>query len=68
MQTIRKSLAAVNCDGVVYAIGGQSPGIHKSTTLKTVEKYDSLTNTWKYISDMNFKRYLHAACVLRNKI
>ena len=66
MQTPRAFLAAVNCDGVVYAIGGRA-GQDYSTTLKTVEKYDSSTNKWNYVSDMNFKR-VHAACVLRNKI
>ena len=67
MQTPRNRVAAVNCDGVVYAIGGRSGG-DSSTTLKTVEKYDSSANKWKYVSDMNFKRRCHAACVLRNKI
>ena len=67
MQTSRHWVAAVNCGGVVFAIGGRS-GEDYSTTLKTVEKYDSLENKWKYVSDMNFKRRGHAACVLRNKI
>ena len=67
MQAPRQFLAAVNCDGVVYAIGGRA-GKDYSTTLKTVEKYDSSTNKWNYVSDMNFKRRAHAACVLRNKI
>ena len=67
MQTPRAGLAAVNCDGVVYAIGGQSSN-HMSSTLKTVETYDSSANKWKYVSDMNFERFGHAACVLCNKI
>ena len=67
MQTPRANLVAVNCDGVVYAIGGYS-GYDFSTTLKTVEKYDSSTNQWKYVCDMNFKRQAHAACVFCNKI
>ena len=67
MQTPRSLVAVVNCDGVVYAIGGRS-GTNKSTALKTVEKYDSSANTWKYVSDMNFQRSAHAACVLCNKI
>ena len=66
-QTPRYSLAAVNCDGVVYAIGGRF-GNDISTTLKTVEKYESSENNWKFVSDMNFERSAHAACVLRNKI
>ena len=67
MQTPRYRLAAVNCDGMVYAIGGRS-GRDKPTTLKTVEKYDSSAKKWKYVSDMNFKRFGPAACVLLNKI
>ena len=67
MQTPRGLVAAVNCDEEIYAIGGKS-GNNISTTLKTVEKYDSSANKWKYVSDMNFKRRAHAACVLRNKI
>ena len=67
MQAPRYCFAAVNCDGVVYAIGGRS-GDDISTTSRTVEKYDPSANKWKYVSDMNFTRRAHAACVLRNKI
>ena len=67
MQKPRSSLAAVNCDGVVYAIGGQG-GFKPSRDLKTAEKYDASTNKWEFVSDMNFKRFGHAASVLRNKI
>ena len=67
MQTPRGGLAAFTCNGVVYAIGGRS-GKDYSTTLKTVEKFDSTANRWKYVDDMNFKRHGHAACVLLNKI
>ena len=67
MQTPRRCLAAVNCDGVVYAIGGRFH-YDSSTTLKTVEKYDSSANKWKYVNDMNSKRLAHVACVLHNKI
>ena len=67
MQTPRYWFAAVNCNGVVYAIGGRS-GIKSSTTLRSVEKYDCAENQWKYVSDMNTARCAHAACVLRGKI
>jgi len=53
---------------MIYAIGGKSNINDQSTTLKTVERYDSAANKWKYVSDMNIKRYAHSACVLRNKI
>jgi len=68
MQTPRIWFSAVNCDGVVYAIGGRSVYYDISTTLKTVESYDLPTNKWKYVSDMNIKRFGHSACVLHNKI
>ena len=67
MQTPRGYVAAVNCDEEIYAIGGKS-GKNDSTALKTVEKYDSSADKWKYVSDMNFERRCHDACVLRNKI
>ena len=67
MQTPRTDLAAVNCDGMVYAVGGRS-GDDYSKILKTVEKYDSSANKWKFVSNMNIERRAHAACVLRNKI
>ena len=67
MQTQRAWLAAVNCNGVVYAIGGRF-GKKNSTCLNTVEKYDPSLNQWKYVSGMNRKRRSHAACVLRGKI
>ena len=67
MQTPRRWFAAVNCNGVVYVIGGRS-GKEKSTTLKSVEKYDCAENQWKYVSDMNTARSSHTACVLRGKI
>ena len=67
MQTPRRWLAAVNCDGEIYAIGGQY-GDANTTRLKSVEKYDSATNQWKYVSDMNIERTAHAACVLQGKI
>ena len=67
MQSPRRWFAAVNCNGVVYATGGQSEK-ENSTTLKNVEKYDSAQNQWKYVSDMNTARSSYAACVLRGKI
>jgi len=68
MQTPRIWISAVNCGGVIYAIGGIFKHTDISTTLKTVERYDSATNKWKYVSDMNVKRRTHSACVLHNKI
>ena len=67
MQTPRGWFAAVNYNGVVYAIGGQS-GEEKSNRLKSVKKYDSAKNQRKYVSDMNIARCAHTACVFRGKI
>jgi len=68
MQTPRMSFSAVNCDGVIYVTGGLSKLRDFSTNLKSVERYNSATNKWMYVSDMNIKRRGHSACVLRNKI
>ena len=67
MPTQRAALAAVNCDGAIYAIGGRS-GINKSTSLKPVQKFDSTANKWKYVFDINSKHHSHVASVLRNRI
>ena len=66
MPTQRATLAAANCDGAVYAIGGRS-GSNKSTSLKPVEKFDSTANKWKYVCDINSK-HSHVASVLRRRI
>ena len=67
MQIPRTLLAAVNCDGLIYAIGGKS-GDESSSTLSSVESYDSVKNTWKYVSDLKTARHAHSACVLGKKI
>ena len=43
MQTPRRWFAAVNCDGEIYALGGQH-GDAYTTRLKSAEKDDSATN------------------------
>ena len=48
MQKPRTWLAAVNCEGTMYVIGGKT-GQATSTTSKTVEKYNSTLNVWKYV-------------------
>ena len=63
----RKWLAAVGCNNVVYAIGGQSKE-DGSTRTNTVEKFDPDENKWIYVSKMNSERAAHAACVLHGKI
>jgi len=36
--------------------------------LKTVERYNSETNTWTKRADLNFARYCPGACVINGKI
>ena len=67
MQTPRREFAAVNCNEVVYAIGGCAHKIF-IVSFNSVEKYDRNANRWKYVADMNIARSEHAACVLRGKI
>ena len=67
MQTPRCEFAAVNCDNIIYAIGGRS---HRSpgSTLKSVETYDFAADSWKYVEEMSIERSGHSACVLEGKI
>ena len=64
MQKPRSNFAAVVCNDVIYAIGGSCG----RRTMKSVEKYDSETKQWTYVSSMNFERHKHAACVVDEKI
>jgi len=64
MNEKRKQFAAVLCNYCIYAIGG----LFESGVLASVEKYDTNTNKWSFVSRMNVARWKHAACVLRGKI
>ena len=63
MNTPKRLLPAVFCQGFIYAIGGYS-----TKAEKTVEKYDVGKNAWVYARSMNVERHTHAACVLQGKI
>ena len=65
MQKPRMNFAAVNCEGKIFAIGGQSS---TKQSMKSVEKFDAENMEWSYVSSMNFKRQKHAACVVDRKI
>ena len=65
MQKSRTNFAAVTCRNMLYAVGGQSA---TNKTMKSVEKYDSSTMEWSYVSSMIFERQRHAACVVDGKI
>ena len=64
MNTARDRLAAIVCNGQIYAIGGKSPaGIDSS-----VERFDFSLNTWNYVAKMNYPRWGHSACVYKGRI
>ena len=64
MNTARGRLAAVVCNGQIYAIGGKSPaGIDSS-----VERFDFSLNTWNYVAKMNYPRWGHSVCVYKGRI
>ena len=65
MQMPRIWFAAVNCRGVIYAIGGRCG---KNTITNTVERYDAGENKWTYVSSMITERSSHAACVMNDEI
>ena len=67
MQMARQYLAAVNCNGTIYAIGGQSCK-ENNTTSNTVERYSADEDKWSYVSSMITERSAHAACVMKDKI
>ena len=67
MQTKRKHLEAVECNGFIYAIGGKQ-GNHQKSRLKNVEKYDPNSNTWTYVCDLRIERSALSACVVDGKI
>ena len=67
MNEPRRWLAAVNCNDVIYAIGGQSgDGLDK--ILKSVEKYDPGTDEWSFVSNMTIERCSYSAAVMDDKI
>ena len=67
MNEPRRWLAAVNCNDVIYAIGGRS-GDGNDKNLKSVEKYDPMTEKWSFVSNMTIARSSHGAGVVDGKI
>ena len=74
MRTPRNRFAAVECNDVIYAIGGwnyESRGwfaFRQRKIAKNVEKYDCAADEWSFVSEMNFERCKHSACVMQGKI
>ena len=67
LQRARQWFAAVNCDNVIYAIGGQCVN-YASTPTNTVERFNPDANKWQYAKEMNTERSGNAACVMQGKI
>lgn len=56
MNDRRRALATVSLPNGVYALGG-----YGDDYLKTVERYDSESNTWIYVESMKHDRCTHSA-------
>lgn len=66
MDSVRRGLCAVALNGVVYAIGGHD-GL-RNLGLKSVEKYDPVSDQWDYIAPMDEQRSFASATIMGNKI
>ena len=62
LQTCRRWFACVVVHNTIYAIGGRTE--NDTQPLKTVEKYDSITESWKMVSPMKDGRDSFAAYVV----
>ncbi|XP_077981153.1 kelch-like ECH-associated protein 1 [Glandiceps talaboti] len=52
----RSGLSAVTIHGTFYAIGGRNNSPDGNMDCNSVEAYDPVTNTWKSLQPMNFRR------------
>ena len=71
MKTMRQRAAAVELNGELYVIGGAlafEKSADKRAQLQSVEKYSSVTNSWKEVASLNQKRVGHTAGVFNGKI
>ena len=67
MQTPRKWLAALCCNGIIYALGCQS-GQNPDTTTQSVKQFNVNEGSWRFASSMIAARHAHAACGMNGKI
>jgi len=65
MPTARHSLAAVEVNGKIYAIGGCS---RSDQALNTVEEYNPTTDTWRSVASTPTARHSLAAAEVNGKI
>jgi N-acetylneuraminic acid mutarotase len=61
MGTARSSAAAAALNGLLYVAGGYDDD---DGELRTVERYDPVSNTWEAVASMTSNRYLHQLVAL----
>ena len=57
----RQSAAVATIDDKLYVVGGYSSGGNR---LKSVERYDPVTNTWEAVAEMSTQRKMPCVAVL----
>ena len=71
MNTERQRAAAAELNGELYVIGGAlafRKSVDKHKQLRSVEKYNRITDSWKEVAALNEKRIGHTAGVFNGKI
>ena len=71
MKMPRRWFSAVNLKDFIFVIGGYCENAgdnEKPTILKSVERYDTKTESWSLVSSMIIERCLHSATVMDGKI
>ncbi|XP_077291757.1 kelch-like protein 28 [Arctopsyche grandis] len=65
MNVKRRLSTAALVDGQIFLIGGFN---RENGSLNSVEQFNPIAQTWKFVSPMNFKRHVHASVVYGNNI
>ena len=71
MKIVRYTFQMILMKGEIYALGGKTFSTYVSaehSNLFKCEKYDFLSDSWKYIADLNIKRSTLGAFVYRDEI
>lgn len=68
MSTARGEMGLAILNGLLYVIGGSSSLNSETTSLKAVERYNPLDNTWSPVANMNKSRFNPGVGVLHGKI
>lgn len=64
----RWGLSACTLNGKIYAIGGSNAVTRPVTSLKTVQEYDPIANTWKNKSNMPTARFFASIALVNERI